>query len=73
MSHMTGRNDVFFKLDRAVQGIVWFGDVLLVEIRGNMTVFEGKNGEHRALSVVYFILRLKNNIISVGQLDECGS
>ena len=29
-------------------------------------------GEHRILSDVYFIPRLKNNIISLGQLDENG-
>lgn len=36
-------------------------------------LFEGKNGDHRALSDVYFIPRLKNSIISVGQLNEWDS
>ena len=58
----------------AVQGTVQFGDESLFEIHGcGMVLFAEKNGEHKALSDVYFIPCLKNNIISVGQLDECGS
>jgi hypothetical protein len=46
---------------------------MLIEIQGCGTgLFDGKNGEHQAPSDVYFIAHLKNSIISVGQLDECG-
>ena len=73
-NHMTGRHDIFAKLDRGVVGSVRFGDGSVVDIRGCGTIlFAGKNGEHKALSGVYFIPRLKNNIISVGQLEEGGS
>lgn len=64
---MTDRN--IYKFDRVVQGTIRFSDSSLVEIqlRG---MFVGKNSEHGALFDVYFIPRLKNNIIGVGQLDE---
>lgn len=72
-SHMTGRAEVFSKLDRAVQGTVRFGDGSLVQIHGRGTItFAGKSGEKVALAGVLFIPRLKNNIISVGQLDRTG-
>lgn len=44
-----------------------------MEIKGQgMVTLEGKGGEQRALENVYFIPSLKNNIISLGQLDENG-
>ena len=35
-------------------------------------LFDGLTGEHRILTGVYYIPRLRNNIISVGKLDEIG-
>lgn len=73
-NHMTGRCDVFAELDRAVVGTVKFGDGSLVDIRGCGTViFTGENGEHKALSGVYYIPQLRNSILSIGQIDESGS
>lgn len=38
-----------------------------------MVLLQGDNGrQHRILTEVYFIPRLKSNIISIGQLDELG-
>jgi hypothetical protein len=54
-------------------GIVKFGDGSVVHIEGMGTIlFHCKNGEHWAFAGVYFIPRLTNNIMSVGQLDEMG-
>jgi len=45
-----------------------------VAIRGRGTIiFRCQNGEHRALTDVYYIPQLRSNIISIGQLDERGS
>jgi hypothetical protein len=67
MNHMTGRGNVFFELDRAVQGTVKFGDGSVVNICGKGTIiFSGRHGEHKVLTGVYLIPRLKNSIISVG-------
>ena len=35
-------------------------------------MFVGKGGENCKLTGVYFILRLKANLVSLGQLDEVG-
>lgn len=71
---MTGLGNAFSELDRAVQGTVKFGDGSLVDICGKGTVvFSGRSGEHKALTGVYYIPRLRNSILSVGQLDEGGS
>lgn len=73
-NHMTGRRDVFAELDCNIVGTVRFGDGSVVDIEGQGTVvFSGNDNEHRALTGVYYIPRLKNNILSVGQLDENGA
>jgi hypothetical protein len=73
-NHMMGRCDVFSHLDRAMHGSVKFGDGSVVTIHGCGTIiFSGRNGEHKALDGVYYIPKLRNSIISGGQLDEIGS
>ena len=50
-----------------------FGDGSVVEIEGSDTIlFVGKGGEHHKLTGIYFIPRLKANLVSLGQLDEVG-
>ena len=50
-----------------------FGDGSVVEIEGHGTIlFVGKRGKHHKLTDVYFIPRLKANIVSLGQLDKAG-
>ena len=72
-NHMTGCKEKFLELEYDVQGSVKFGDGSNVEICGQRYVlFEGLTGEHRILTGVYYISRLRNNIISVGKLDENG-
>ena len=52
-----------------------FGDdSVVVKIEGRGTIlFVDKGGKHRKLTNVYFISRLKANLVSLGQLDEAGS
>jgi len=67
---MTGERSTFSELDVNVHGTVRFGDGSVVAIEGcGSVVFNCKNGEHRALTGVYFIPRLQANIISLGQLE----
>jgi hypothetical protein len=73
-NHMTGHDNVFSELDRAVQGTAKFRDGSVANICGKGTViFFGPHGEHKALTGVYWIPRLKNSIISIGQMDEGGA
>jgi hypothetical protein len=72
-NHMTGACTAFAELDINVLGTVRFGDGLVVRIEGCGTVIFGcKNGEHHVFTGIYYISRLKANIISVGQVDEAG-
>ena len=58
-------------MNESVTGTVKFGDGSLIEIkeRGDV-MLQCENGDHCILSDVYFIHKLKSNIISLGQLDE---
>ena len=64
---MTGRHEFFSNLDSGVKGSIKFGDAFAVEIKGVCSViFKAKTREHRLLTKVYYILALRNSIISVG-------
>jgi hypothetical protein len=70
-NHMSGMRVAFSILDTGVCGTVRFGDGSVVCIEGcDMIIFGCKNGEHLSFSGVYYIPKLKMNILSVGQLDE---
>jgi hypothetical protein len=52
---------------------VKFGNGFVVDTEGQGTIlFDGNGGEHHRLTGVYYIPRLKANIVSLGQLDEGG-
>lgn len=72
--HMTDREEYFSDLDRGVQGSVKFRDSSAVKICSIGTaVFLAKTGEHKVLHGGYYIPALRNNIISLGQLDRSGA
>jgi hypothetical protein len=72
-SHMTGSAKSLSKLNRAVQGTVRFGDGSVVPIEGHgIVTFLGKTREKIKIVHVLYIPRLRNNIISLGQMDEKG-
>ena len=55
-NHMTGCRASVAEIDEGVTGSVKFGDGSVVEIRGRGTVlFTCRNGEHLALTGVYYI------------------
>ena len=64
---MTGSKAAFSELADDVTSMVKFGDGSRVAIRGRGTIiFRCQNGEHRALTDVYYILQLRSSIISIG-------
>jgi hypothetical protein len=70
---MTADEHVFAEISKKVSRTVHFGDGSLVDIQGRGTVmFSVNGGQHKALTNVYWIPRLKMNIVSIGQLDEIG-
>ncbi|CAO2175939.1 unnamed protein product [Urochloa humidicola] len=70
-NHMTGSRAAFVDLDSGISGTVRFGSGSVITIEGCGTVvLTCKNGKHRALDNVYYLLRLTTHIISIEQLDE---
>jgi hypothetical protein len=70
-NHMIDSHHFFSKLKTQVCGQVMFSDGSVTKIEGRGTIILAcKNGEHRALTGVYYIPRLKTSILSIGQLDE---
>jgi hypothetical protein len=70
---MTGDRHKFKEMDHAITGKVRFGDDSTVEIQGRGTIlFQGKFGDQWVLSDVYYIPKLRSNLISLGQLTEIG-
>lgn len=70
-NHMTGDRHKFKELDHAITGKVRFGDDSTVEIQGRGPIlFQGKYGDQWVLSNVYFMPKLRSNLISLGQLTE---
>ncbi|XP_076890725.1 uncharacterized protein LOC143541891 [Bidens hawaiensis] len=66
-NHMTGKKAYFYELNEQKTGTVKFGDESCIDIRGKGSVLiEGKTGEQRLLTDVYYIPSLKCNIISLG-------
>lgn len=65
-SHMTGEKRCFVELNLTITGKVRFGDGSMANICGQGSVlFECKNTEHLTLQNVYYIPRLRSNIISL--------
>lgn len=70
---MTGNLGYFSTLDHRITGKVKFEDDSRIDIKGKGSIFfKTKNGERRVLSDVYFIPKLRSNIISLGQATELG-
>ncbi|KAF2284725.1 hypothetical protein GH714_029592 [Hevea brasiliensis] len=72
-NHMAGDINYFSEIDQSIFGKVKFGDESVIIIHGlGSVLFQCKNGEHLTLTNVYYIPKLKSNIISLGQIDENG-
>lgn len=72
-NHMTGNRSALTHLDNSVRGTVRFGDGSYVEIHGlGSMVMQGRHEQHKVLTDVFYIPKLKSNIISLGQLEERG-
>ena len=64
---MTGSKAAFSELDDDVTGTMKFGAGSRVTIQGHGTIiFRCQNGEHRALTDVYYIPQLRSSIIHIG-------
>ena len=72
-NHMTGNVSYFSELNRNIKGKVKFGDDSYVNIEGKGSIiFQGKTGEQKLVTNIYYIPDLKSNILSLGQATEVG-
>jgi hypothetical protein len=64
---MTGDREKFREIDTTIASSVTFGDGSTVEIKGKgSVVFEGQLGDQWVLYDVYYIPKLKSNLVSLG-------
>jgi len=72
-NHMSGVRQMFRDIDHTVSGKVRFGDGSFVEIMGKGSIlFQGRSGDQWLLHDIYYVPKLKSNLISLGQLTEIG-
>ncbi|KAL4297638.1 hypothetical protein GQ457_12G007010 [Hibiscus cannabinus] len=72
-NHMCGDKEAFVKLDEKFKGNVSFGDSSKVQIQGKGTILISlKDDSHSLITDVYYVPKLKSNILSLGQLPEKG-
>jgi hypothetical protein len=68
-----GNKDKFIELDKAIRGDVTFADHSKVVIKGKCTILiKLKDKSHQFIGDVYYTLKVKSNILSLGQLLEKG-
>ena len=72
-NHMTGNRSYFKTINESITGKVRFGDDSRIDIKGKgYILFCSKDGAKRIIADVYYIPKLKSNIISLGQATESG-
>ena len=72
-NHKYGDKLKFASIDEKVQGNVSFGDSSKIQICGKGTILiSSRNGSHRLIHDVYYVPKLKSNILSLGQILEKG-
>lgn len=69
-NHMTSTWSLLTQLDQGVRGTIWFCDVSVVRIQGvGLVIMQDSGNGHKVLTDVYYIPKLKTNIVSLGQLE----
>ncbi|KAH7654917.1 RNA-directed DNA polymerase protein, partial [Dioscorea alata] len=68
-SHITGRKELFYKLDETQMHVVKLGDNKEIQVAGKGFIgVTMKNGETKLIHNVQFVPNLAHNLLSVGQL-----
>ena len=71
-NHMTGNKEWFSELDESFSQTVKLGNNTRMAVVGKGIIRMQVNGFTQAISGVYYVPELKNNLLSIGQLQEKG-
>jgi len=72
-NHTCGQNELFADLDDSFRTKVKFGDGRFVPMTGKGRILITlKNGDHRYIYDVFYVLDMKSNLLSMGQLAKKG-
>ncbi|KAI5446607.1 hypothetical protein KIW84_014444 [Lathyrus oleraceus] len=71
-NHMTGCKDWFFELEEGLNRSVKLGNETRMSVGGKGSVKVQVNGATQVIPEVYYVPELKNNLLSLGQLQERG-
>ena len=71
-NHMSGDRTMFNELDESFRHSVKLGNNTKMDVMGKGSVKLLLNGVDHIVAEVYYILELRNNLLSIGQLQERG-
>ena len=71
-NHMTGNKEWFSELDESFSQTVKLGNNTRMDVVGKVIICMQVNGFTQAISGVYYVPELKNNLLSIRQLQEKG-
>ena len=69
-NHMSGQKDFFSELDESFRKTVKLGDNSSIDVMGKGRIHLQVNNIPQVISEVFYIFYLKNNLLSIGQLQE---
>lgn len=71
-NHMCGNKEWFINLDKSCNQHVKLGDDRKMKVEGRGSLRMEINGRVQVITSVYYVLGLKTNLLSVGQLQQKG-
>ena len=71
-NHMSGNKGWFSKLDESFRGKVKLGNDTHITVMGKGIIKMKVNGLMHVITHVYYVPELKNNLLSIGQLQKKG-
>lgn len=71
-NHMSGDKKSFINLDESIKKNVKLGNGMNIQVAGKGSIKVKMNGMSHLISNVYYVPELKNNLLSIGQLQENG-
>lgn len=71
-NHMCGKKELFIDLDQSFRQSIKLGNNSNMVVKGKSNMRFQSNGISQTITEVFYILKLKNNLLSIGQLQEKG-